>query len=458
MHAELIWIKAVSFCTCLSSVAWGRYQVVYFNHLGISPSAIGVLRAAGLGAKFFATPLWGAWQDVHGQSTLPTVACVVLTSFLLELYRSPVVTRSLQLLFLVKMSRSAANGLGTLVDCLSLRVIERHPGAGYGAQRLWTGIAWGCGSYVVGGIIDARGYDAAFWWTYGFSGLVLAMLFLRPAAGGKDEEGSARAAGSGAPKVSGNLRSYWLSVGHDSDLRPFLVLMCLYGVAMSLVEALLFLQMAREFDSTKSLMGLVTRVPASNAHAEVRESFAGKRGTSLVVLRRLVGTVTEYPFFLKSDSLIKRYLSRVESLVPESILATRDDDRYGHIQMLKVAHCCMFLRLLGLASVTKATSYVMLPALQLLHGPCFALAWTAAVNFAGDVSTRELRATSQSVLSTTYYVLGAGVGSVLWSFVYEHAGSRTTYTLGAALVATSGSVLLPKLKCRRELPTSTSAP
>ena len=54
--------------------------------------------------------------------------------------------------------------------------------------------------------------------------------------------------------------------------------------------------------------------------------------------------------------------------------------------MLRFAHVCMFGRLLGLACVTKATAPWALPALQLLHGPCFALAWTAAVAFAADAT------------------------------------------------------------------------
>ena len=406
LHRELVWIKAVAFLTCLMSVAWGRYQIAYLVALGLAPSRIGLLRAAGLGAKFVATPLWGAWADVHANSTFPVCVAVVAVVALLELYRSPAVVASFGWLFALKMARSAANGVGTLADALTLRVIERHPGAGYGAQRLWTGVAWGCGSYVVGSCIDAYGYDAIFLWTYAFGGATLLVLARGPAF--------ARAGDSGAPSPRlarrgplGNLWAYVRGLDRGGDMRPFLLLMCLYGVSMSLVEALLFLQMAREFESTKALMGLVT----------------------------LVGTLTEYPFFLRSDALIRRF---------------------GQVKMLRVAHACLAARLALLACVTKATAPVALPCLQLLHGPCFALAWTAAVSFAADASTPALRATSQSVLSTAYYVLGAGLGSVLWSALYERCGARTTYLLGAATVAAAGAALLPRLKGakRADLPVS----
>ena len=96
--------------------------------------------------------------------------------------------------------------------------------------------------------------------------------------------------------------------------------------------------------------------------------------------------------------------------------------------------------------MTPAAAPWALPLLQLLHGPCFALAWSAAVSFAADATPPRLRATSQSALSTAYYVLGAGVGSVLWSCAYEYLGARATYLSGAALVAAAAVALLPRLE------------
>ena len=173
--------------------------------------------------------------------------------------------------------------------------------------------------------------------------------------------------------------------------------MALYGVSMSLVEALLFLQMARDFGSSARLMGAVT----------------------------LVGTLTEFPLFAHSDGLIARH---------------------GPVRMLRVAHACLAGRLMALACVTRATAPWALPLLQLLHGPCFALAWSAAVSFAAAATPPRLRATSQSALSTAYYVLGAGVGSALWSCAYEYLGARATYLSGAALIAASAATLLPRLE------------
>ena len=141
MHPELIWIKTIHFLSCLTSVAWGRYQVVYLNSLGIAPSVLGALRAAGLAAKFVAIPLWGAWADTKPASTTPLLAAVAATAALIHLYRAPTVVGSLPLLFVLKMARSAANGVGTLVDGLTLRVLERHPQAPRGVRKASQRIA-----------------------------------------------------------------------------------------------------------------------------------------------------------------------------------------------------------------------------------------------------------------------------------------------------------------------------
>jgi len=155
--------------------------------------------------------------------------------------------------------------------------------------------------------------------------------------------------------------------------------------------------MAREFGASKSLMGFVT----------------------------LCGTVAEYPCYLHSQQLLRRY---------------------GPCRLLKVAHALMILRLVALSLVTPQSASIALPLLQLLHGPCFALAWTSAVEWASAASPRHLLATSQSVLSACYYVVGSGLGSVLWSSIYQHFGAQAAYVLGAGGVALSLTVLLTKLK------------
>ena len=79
--------------------------------------------------------------------------------------------------------------------------------AGYGAQRLWMGVAWGGGSYVAGAVIDARGYAMIFPWTVGFSAVVAAVVLARP--GGPPRAGKAPpGAPAPAPTALGALRAF----------------------------------------------------------------------------------------------------------------------------------------------------------------------------------------------------------------------------------------------------------
>ena len=103
------WLISTQVLACLSGVAWGRYQVAYLNSLGIAPSTLGALRAAGLAAKFFCTPLWGAWADAR-PGVAPLLAAIAATASLIRLYQSPTVVGSLPLLFALKAARSAAKG------------------------------------------------------------------------------------------------------------------------------------------------------------------------------------------------------------------------------------------------------------------------------------------------------------------------------------------------------------
>ncbi|KAJ1451391.1 hypothetical protein M885DRAFT_16678 [Pelagophyceae sp. CCMP2097] len=175
-------------------------------------------------------------------STAPLVASAVLCCILLEAYRRPAILTSFWLLIFLKCVRSASNGVGTLVDALTLRVLERHDGAGYGAQRLWTGLAWGLGSFVVGVVIDRHGYGAIFTWSYASTALLLVLLACRPDAPASRksvEDPNAESATTPRTAASANLRAYGSALlwgGCAPGLRTFLAVMVLYGCAMSLVQ------------------------------------------------------------------------------------------------------------------------------------------------------------------------------------------------------------------------------
>ena len=80
--------------------------------------------------------------------------------------------------------------------------------------------------------------------------------------------------------------------------------------------------------------------------------------------------------------------------------------------------------------------------IQPLHGITFGLFWSAVVDYAFVSAPNDLKATSQGVVSTSYYIVGSGFGAVLWSGVFESLGARYAYVLGAILVSVTGFLLL----------------
>ena len=101
-------------------------------------------------------------------------------------------------------------------------------------------------------------------------------------------------------------------------------------------------------------------------------------------------------------------------------------------------------------------------ALQLLHGPAFALNWCAAVEAVDlhataaadrhaaaddDAETAAaprggagLRATAQAALNTAYFAVGSGIGNLLFGALYDAGGARSCYLVGALLMLATGAV------------------
>jgi PPP family 3-phenylpropionic acid transporter len=409
---DLLWIKTLRFVEGLASVGWGRYQGVYLNELGQSMSSNGALRAAGLLAKLFCTPLWGAMGDVIDPVTLISVSVISICT-LFDLYRWPSVMGRFTWLVGLKISRSALNGVGTLTDILTVRVIERS-GDSYGSQRLWGSLATGLGSWLLGSLIDAHGFDAMFNWTYAWYLVLVILLFVfKPRNLGKVDIGKENDAimlvkngtshnhkhGEKSPlKLLASFARLVLdSHSKASPFRAFLLMMLLLGTTMNLVESFMYVSMRREYGCSSAFIGRAS----------------------------MVAVVSNLPYFYFSGAIIRRW---------------------GHGRIFAFVHCVLVARLLVMALfVTQETYSWMLLCVQLSHGICFALFWSTAVDFSSKHSPREFKGTSQSITSTVYWILGPGIASVMWSSLYEFIGSRGCYLLGAFAVTVIGPLILSSL-------------
>jgi predicted MFS family arabinose efflux permease len=71
---------------------------------------------------------------------------------------------------------------------------------------------------------------------------------------------------------------------------------------------------------------------------------------------------------------------------------------------------------------------------ELLHGPIFALGWSAGVAFSAARAPRELGATMQCVFAGAWAGVGAGLGALAGGPVMQRYGGRALFAGAAAAV------------------------
>ncbi|KAI9496315.1 major facilitator superfamily domain-containing protein [Zychaea mexicana] len=169
----------------------------------------------------------------------------------------------------------------------------------------------------------------------------------------------------------------------------FFIVMTLLGIVMGNVTAFLFLFIEKDLHGSPALVGL---------------------------LGPLASCTEVVCFFFAKD--IFRWL--------------------GPRRMLIVAHSVLVCRcLIYMIATTISSGAYLAAASQPLHGICFSLLWSAGVVEADNIAPPALKARSQGLLGTVYLGLGAGVGSLVCGYVYEHSGAVSMWLLTMILTLVS---------------------
>ena len=90
------------------------------------------------------------------------------------------------------------------------------------------------------------------------------------------------------------------------------------------------------------------------------------------------------------------------------------------------------LPLLAYFVATKDDLNYILP-IQFFHGTAFALLWSGGTDYLQQHAPPSIVASTQTILSTTYFTVGQGVGNAFWMSMYESRGPRDMYKMGTAL-------------------------
>jgi MFS transporter, PPP family, 3-phenylpropionic acid transporter len=134
----------------------------------------------------------------------------------------------------------------------------------------------------------------------------------------------------------------------------------------------------------------------------------GASGT-LLGFMLTAATMSEVVFFLLTPALIRRFSA-------------------GRLVVVGVG--VMLVRLLLYVPLTEPVTAL---AIQLLHGPGFALFIAAAVNRAGDLAPEGSGATAQGLVTATNFGLGATIGAVGGGVLLESFNTRIVLGAGAGI-------------------------
>jgi MFS family permease len=113
-------------------------------------------------------------------------------------------------------------------------------------------------------------------------------------------------------------------------------------------------------------------------------------------------------------------------------------DRFGRKQLIVSGWIVYALVYLGFAMSTSAAAFI---AWFLFYGVYFAFAEGPAKALITDLTPPERRGTAFGFYNATIGV-GALIASVLFGYLYEHFGSSTAFTTGAALAGVAAVMLL----------------
>ena len=342
---------------------------------------------------------------------------------------------------LIKILRTATAPASTLTTTASFKLTDGS-NEGYGKQRTFGSLAWGCGAFVCGYLIDSYGMNSLFYYTYFFN-LVsfFAFVFGIPSKNdisttdnstnktngnhklpssrdnSNDESDNFLSSNSAEmldkrneeiiehinsiqgnnPTKNKSLQSQTLTLnGYIREIRRFLmdapcrILLFnafVYGVVMTVPDTFLFISLEKDFAASRTFAGLCTT-------------------TSIIACM---------PIFWHSERLI---------------------ERYGHYKMIFFAQISCIVRLLGYAlcpTEWPESKYFIL-AIQLIHGVNFALFWSAIVDAMYKFAPKDLSASCMATLNIVYFTLSAAVGNLIWGILYDMSGGVTAVYVTSAIM------------------------
>lgn len=369
-----------------------KYLPVYFASIGLERNLIGLLTFTGMGVTFVGQQFWSAiidWLKDFKSVLVATQIAAVITLFF---YTVQTVQEAVVLIFTVSITNTFLSSTGgTIIDALCMATLEAWKDrekrfiqanntvtprtvagsqVSYGDTRLWSAVGWGGMSLLMGVLIDAYGMPAMFG---GFAciqatNVFIVVFFLRSP---KREEVAVSTPVAGASEATGCAK-YKSVCSFNAGL--FFSNLMIYGICMCLIENFLFVFLVQEFEPKPSNFLL---------------------GGSTTVM-----CIFEIPVFMCLGPWLEK--------APDGAFTV----------VLLVCQIITALRCVLYAVMPRNMAWLAV-VVGCLQGVSFAAMWTASMEYAKRLATKDTLATMTSLTGGIYYSLSMGFGSLLWGVLVD---------------------------------------
>jgi MFS transporter, PPP family, 3-phenylpropionic acid transporter len=386
----LLFYRSIYFLSGLSSSAWGRFGIIYYNRVKhLNPGQIGVLSGVAPVLGFVTQPIWGYIADIVQSRKLVFVICRALSTLLL-LSLSLDIVSGFWAIFGIVAGLSCFNSGGVL-DAHTLDFLgEAHRGM-YGSIRLWTAASWGLGAVIMGRITDTLGFR----WNFALFGAMMlltlgATMFGLPTRSRSEQELYDRINNPQEGDVANSPPSRpQIQVLRKAILRLpvclWLFEVAIIGAGMVIVDSFLFVYLQNQLHASTELCGYTVGVTV----------------------------LLELPIFHFSDFLLSWL---------------------GHDVLFILSMLAYSTRVIGYTFLTPGTvGWVLL--LEFSHGITFACMWISSIDYAAAVAPKEWSTFVQSLLSTALTCVGGGLGPVVGGLVMDWYGPYVMFRGIGVIVA-----------------------
>jgi len=290
------WNAVAGFVTLYVAIgALSPYLPVYYESLGLSLDAIGLLAALYAGAAMVGAPAWGATADRLG-SARPVMAVAAglatVASLMLGIADGMLPVALAALILALAMS-----GIMPILDARALEIAASR-GTQYGGMRVW-----GSGAYIVGVLLTG--------WVVDRAGIVAMFAVLATALAATTLVGLGIR--SRPATVASSRRAAFTSVLRHRRLLPFLAVVLLTWTSSTTINAFFSIHLV-DVGSPPWLVGIAwaagaaVEIPLMLGYGRLRRRAGLERlllaGATLFALRAVAVVITDEPVAVALSMLI----------------------------------------------------------------------------------------------------------------------------------------------------------